>query len=813
MTLSDLPPRRAFGLVALLVGGAAAWLAAMTPQPLGVDAPAAAFSAGRAMVDVRAIAAHPHPSGSAEIVQVRGHILERLRALGVAAEVQSGEGLLTAAKAKPGVVVAGAVTNIVGVLPGRDRNAPALLIMSHYDTLPNTPGAGDDTAGTAASLEIARALKADGGHARDVIFLYTDGEEPGLLGAQAFFASNPLARHVGVAINMEARGDAGRAAMFETSAEGGALVRLLARTSPGPNANSLMADLYHRMPNDTDLTPVLDRGVTGLNFAFAGDQLTYHTSLSTADHLDAGSLQHMGAAVLPLARALADGAQLPAKAPDLVYSDILGRGLVAYPAAVGWGLSALAAALVATVVALVRRRGLASGRDLVRGAAALLLAALGAVLALHLAGRWLGGEDPVRVYGLVARYPLLLAGATAIALGVSLAVIGAAARGDRPWLAITAMGLAGAACSIGGFDLVGGVVAVLAIGLALLALGRPTSAWGLWCGALVAGLALALLLQAALPSGAFLVQWPLLLAALTAVGLLFGRIELSSLNGAVILGVVSALGFAQVASWGSGFFVQMGPVLPELLALFVPLALLVLTPGLHALGAGRRWLGPVLVGVGAVMLVFTGLKGGPGASPRQLTQLFYYAEPGARRFHRASATNELDPWSRGALMVDGGSPTAGKIPLISSHRLWMAPTPAVDIPGPIVTVERQAISADEVEIVLHIRPAGGARELKLLLQPTKALHDLTLNGRPLDTLRKSAAYGLDRLGVVYSAPPADGITVGFRAPAHGQLKGQVLEVRDGWPEGVKPPPPRPAALLAWGLSDTTVVQSDLAYSW
>ena len=712
MTPSDLSPRRSFGLVALLVGGAAAWLAAMTPQPLGVDAPAAVFSAGRAMVDVRAIAAHPHPSGSAEIVQVRGHILERLRALGVAAEVQSGEGLLTAAKAKPGVVVAGAVTNIVGVLPGRDRNAPAVLIMSHYDTLPNTPGAGDDTAGTAASLEIARALKADGGHARDVIFLYTDGEEPGLLGAQAFFASNPLARHVGVAINMEARGDAGRAAMFETSAEGGALVRLFARTSPGPSANSLMADLYHRMPNDTDLTPVLDRRVTGLNFAFAGDQLTYHTSLSTPDHLDAGSLQHMGAAVLPLARALADGAQLPAKAPDLVYSDILGRGLVAYPAAFGWGLCALAAVLVATVAALVRRRELASGRDLVRGAAALLLAALGAVLALHLAGRWLGGEDPVRVYGLVARYPLLLAGATAIALGVALAVIGAAARGDRPWLAVTAIGLAGAACSLGGFDLVGGVVAVLAIGLALLALGRPTSAWGLWGGAFVAALALALLLQAVLPSGAFLVQWPLLLAAAAAVGLLFGRIEMSSLKGAITLGVVGALGFAQVASWGSSFFVQMGPVLPELLALFVPLALLVLTPGLHALGApgGRRWLGPILVGVGAVMLVLVGLTGGPGASPRQLTQLFYYAEPGARRFHRASATNDLDPWSRAALAVDGGRPTAGKIPLISSHRLWMAPAPAADIPGPTITVERQAISADEVEIVLHIRPAGrGAR--------------------------------------------------------------------------------------------------------
>ncbi|MDW3502806.1 M28 family metallopeptidase, partial [Escherichia coli] len=91
--------------------------------------------------------------------------------------------------------------NVIGVLPGTDRSKPAVLIMSHYDSVANSPGAADDAAGVAAALEVARALQAGPKPARDVIFLFTDGEEQGLLGADAFFARDPLRQKVGVVIN------------------------------------------------------------------------------------------------------------------------------------------------------------------------------------------------------------------------------------------------------------------------------------------------------------------------------------------------------------------------------------------------------------------------------------------------------------------------------------------------------------------------------------------------------------------------------------------------------------------------------------
>jgi len=75
-------------LLTVAVGVVATWLASATPRPAGADAPPSAFSAARAMVDVRAVAASPHPTGSAEIARARDHILSRLRAMGIPAETQ-----------------------------------------------------------------------------------------------------------------------------------------------------------------------------------------------------------------------------------------------------------------------------------------------------------------------------------------------------------------------------------------------------------------------------------------------------------------------------------------------------------------------------------------------------------------------------------------------------------------------------------------------------------------------------------------------------------------------------------------------------
>ena len=327
--------RWAWFAATVMAGLALAWFSASTPPPLSLDAPPQLFSAARAMADIRIIAKTPHPIGSPANAAVRDHLVARLAALGLSPRVQR-------------TVSGGAVVeNILATLPGRDRSRPALALMAHYDSVSGSPGAADDATGVAAALETARALKVVGTPARDVVLALTDGEEAGLLGAKAFFAEDPLARHIGLVVNLEARGGGGRAMMFETGADNGGLIELLRRNAALPFSNSIAVFLYKLLPNDTDFSVVKSAGVTGFNFAFIGRQIDYHAPSSTPEALDQGSVQSTGAQALAIARAAAFADTLPKPAPDVVYSHVFGDLVVAYPPVDGWAVLAAAAASTA----------------------------------------------------------------------------------------------------------------------------------------------------------------------------------------------------------------------------------------------------------------------------------------------------------------------------------------------------------------------------------------------------------------------------------------------------------------------------------
>ena len=71
---------------------------------------------------------------------------------------------------------------------------PAVLLVTHYDGHAATPAAGDDASGVGIVVEVMRALRAGPPLAHDVIALFTDAEEEGMLGARAFAASPPISR-------------------------------------------------------------------------------------------------------------------------------------------------------------------------------------------------------------------------------------------------------------------------------------------------------------------------------------------------------------------------------------------------------------------------------------------------------------------------------------------------------------------------------------------------------------------------------------------------------------------------------------------
>jgi hypothetical protein len=795
--------------VCLLLGLAIANLALRTPPPLPANAPADQFSAGRAMADVRAIGRKPHPIGSNEIVRVRDHLLSRVNGLGLEVLVRPGEGVREAAKWSPRSVAVGAVQNIVATLPGADRDAPAVLVMSHYDTVHNSPGAADDSAGMAAALEIARALKAGPTPARDVIFLYTDGEEPGLLGAEAFFARDPLREHVGVVVNMEARGDAGRAAMFQTGSDSGDLVRLYAGAAHQPTANSLAAAVYARMPNDTDFTHALRKGLPGLNFAFIDDQLAYHTPLATPEHLNQGSLQNLGDQALPAVRALAMGAALPSKSPDLIYSDVLARVLVAYPVNIGWAILAAAGVLILFTGFRALRGKAVNFVEILRGIAGFLLLSAGAILALHLAGRLIGIVDQQRYYAMLGQFNLLLPGAGILLIGVCLTTLILQARGGgRIWISLVGLAAGGACSLVGGFDPIGLGLGVAVVVLAWLSLGKGVGVFGAWLGALLVVLGLAVTVQALLPGGSVMLAWPLLAASLAAalvmaVGGTRDRRVAWVLTLAVALIAIAVV--AQLGAWGAWTFAGVGLQEPAVLAAFAILAAPALLP-LAFDFAAYRW-APVFAGVavaaGIGLLAYAGLGDGGPARP-QLAEASHLADLSTGTAWRVSPQPRLDPWSRVVLSDNDAKPVRQAYPPLYREPVWMAPTAVLPVERPVLSIDR---AGDR--LLVRAVPTAGAEVLTLRLRPSIDLSQPRLNGRPIALPTQAGEW----TSLSYHAPDPNGVTLSFTARPAGKVDVAVIEIRDGWPRGVSAIPAKPAGLMGSGYSDKTIVLDRGALSW
>ena len=111
-----------------------------------------------------------------------------------------------------------------------------------------------------------------------------------------------MSGHIGLAINLEALGDRGRAVMFETQPRAGGMIEALVRSRALKGASSLMPDLYRRLPNGTDLTWAIKTGHQGLNFAFIGGHDAYHSPLDTPQRLDVRAVQSIGDQALAAAR-------------------------------------------------------------------------------------------------------------------------------------------------------------------------------------------------------------------------------------------------------------------------------------------------------------------------------------------------------------------------------------------------------------------------------------------------------------------------------------------------------------------------------
>jgi hypothetical protein len=333
-------------VAAVLIAGLAGLLAvhcARPPDPRPVDAPLETFSAHRAFLHLEALAGsgRPRPNGSAENARARKYLVAALAGIGYAAELHSQ--VMFAPRRGVDVEVYNVLARLEGVEPG------FILLSAHYDSVPAGPGATDDGAGVSALLEVARILRAGPTPRYGILFLFTDAEEDGLLGAHAFQQFHSLAAVLRAAINLDAGGDGGESQLVETGPGNRATVEAFARAVARPAGSSIgvaFKRLTIRRP-DSDFAVFKAAGVPGLYFAAVEGNARQHRPADSVENASLATIQHHGENALAMARRLAEYGAPTASGEDMVFSSVFSRFVVRYPVSWAWPVTLLAAVLSA----------------------------------------------------------------------------------------------------------------------------------------------------------------------------------------------------------------------------------------------------------------------------------------------------------------------------------------------------------------------------------------------------------------------------------------------------------------------------------
>ena len=328
------------------------------------------FSRDRALGHLKQIADAPHYTGTEQQAAAKDYLVTELKALGLDVHIQEELGQGT------GRNTSSHVRNIVARLPGTAGERPnsALALVSHYDSATySSPGASDAGSGVVTILEAIRAFIAKGEpHRNDILVIFTDAEEQGLLGAEAFANHHPWAENLGLILNFEARGSGGPSFMLlETNGGNSELIKAFSKAGVAhPQANSLMYSIYKLLPNDTDLTVFREqRDINGFNFAFIDDHFDYHTEQDTIQRLDPSTLNHQADYLTSLLPFFAneDLTALNSEQDD-VFFNIANLMMVQYPFYFAWPLFAIAGILLLALLSITFKQGLCSVKSICVGA-------------------------------------------------------------------------------------------------------------------------------------------------------------------------------------------------------------------------------------------------------------------------------------------------------------------------------------------------------------------------------------------------------------------------------------------------------------
>jgi hypothetical protein len=724
------------------------------PDPVPATAPPAVFSSLRALSHLNTFATAPHPIGSAEHDRVRDYLLAQFRALGITPEVQRTTGITSRYR------VGGTVENIVARLKGSFGSSDAVALVAHYDSVPAGPGAGDDGSGVASILETLRALEAGPPLRNDMLFVITDGEEDGLLGASAFVAENPNAKDIRVLANFEARGNAGPSQMFETSSGNGRLVNDWATAAPHPDGSSLTYEVYKHMPNDTDMTVFKRAGDAGLNFAFIGNWEAYHTPLDNPQLLDRGSLQQDGENALSFAQTFGNADLSELHSRDGVYFSLPGNLFLRYSTSYVWPLAILSGLLLLGAMfyasgAWQTRLSQVFASFFLQLALLLLLLLLG--LGFETFIRWLHrnifAEGP-----LDQNIPYLLS-----LLSLSLAGLFWFSRLIQRWIAAWLLFLV-----------------VLA-----------TSLW--------------------LPGGSYVFVGPLLVALLATLTVAFRRSYRPVLLAAILclFAIPTLLLFIPLLT---GFFQGLGftwvgaPLLAVTLGLLFFLLFPVLEPPVRNAGNSLPLL---LLAASAVCFISAASTTEYSAAHPKPSMLAYALDADTGKAVWASSASRLDSWTAEYL---GASPTRGKLPDFFPEwypiEFLQHEAPTVTLAPPQATLVTQSQDATGRVLRLRIASPRHARTIHVGVSQGQVL-SASANGRDLGQ-PSQARWNQNGPWTFDYCNPGDGFDLELHLQGAAPITLVLVDRSSGLIPGAKLPP-RPADSMPVHSGDQTMVRRSFTF--
>ena len=769
---------------------------------------------------VSVIAKKPHPMGGAANGDIRDYIVDHFESLGLETEVQKTTVVYRHPTRPNRATIIGSVENVIARLPGRQTGSQAaaadgykdLVVMAHYDSRPLTPGAGDAASATASVLETARIMAVGPALVHDVIFLITDGEEMGLLGAQGYFRQHPSAQNVGLVLNFEARGSYGASFMFETSGNNDWLVDELIASTPDLVASSLSYEIYRQMPNDTDMSISKGEGIPGLNFAFSAGLFDYHAMTDTPENLDKNTLSHQANYVLATARHFARLENWQTGEGDQTYFNLWHGTLVSYSQGVAIAVGLAVLLLGVWLFVSARRSGLVQWGALGTGFLGVLILFLMLYSIFENLIIYLQSADAgiMRLTSL-GEFPFLAFFITVLGLTSWFAYRFRQGLGKYdavlPALVLVALALLAGRDSAFAF-----VLPLLVVVLMVVVHGRASRP-DLFTAALCFWWLLAAMVLYAAPNASYLFVWPL---ASVLIGIMVARRlnksghERVLFMSALVFSFVPLLLLTPVLILG---YLALGLGLPQILMILCTLTLLVLWPLTRNIGylAGGKF-GLLLLGAGVVMTLFVLFGTSFDSRHPRGEELFYAIDVDQQQGFWVSSDAMPGTWLGKFMGGDASKANMSHIMPGYDQEILTRKDALLPFEAAQLNVNSDRMQGDVREVRMHLRSPLAAEYVNLLLPVDAGITAVEVNGFPVEVpveaspvdgeAESTAAQNWWRLR--WYGLPRNGADVLIRQNAGHSLPVKIIEVDYGMPPGA-PPRPQHSMSRKYTWSDSTVI--------